>query len=259
MIPINYLNAYVYGTIAALVAVAGGAIYFYNGMGAASYESFNGAQPVTLYLNKNVYDWNLKGLIYCLSFMGALILFLIVILVPTSDQVQRRMAANPFTQPMGGANPPSMQAPGAGQSPLAMQQQTPPQQQDLGESMDLGFEMEPEFDDFEEENDGMMSMETDDDDVIYGTGRITNKSHVNFVMENPDSALKVVLRKELDGRPLKPEQSKVYETWHDRGLSRTKLRKQLCSILECEELPKIAIHELHSKLKDKIYDMKNES
>ena len=41
-----------------------------------------------------------------------------------------------------------------------------------------------------------------DNDVVFGSKDITQSSMKNFVMEYPDSALKYIFRKNLDGRPL---------------------------------------------------------
>ena len=62
------------------------------------------------------------------------------------------------------------------------------------------------------------AVETDETDVVFGTGKITPASMMSFVRQYPDSTLKFLLRRNLDGRPLPSEFDQIYKTWEERGL-----------------------------------------
>ena len=63
-----------------------------------------------------------------------------------------------------------------------------------------------------EEDDGLTAVETDETDVVFGTGKITPASMMSFVRQYPDSTLKFLLRRNLDGRPLPSEFDQIYKT-----------------------------------------------
>jgi len=112
--------------------------------------------------------------------------------------------------------------------------------------------------DDDEEESALSSLADDDDsDVVYGTGRITDKAHRSFILTSPDSAVKFLMRKELDGRPLKSSQDEIYEGWQKRGLSRGKLRKHFLKIMEWDSMPEMEVNEIYNKLKDKAYEVKH--
>jgi hypothetical protein len=131
------------------------------------------------------------------------------------------------------------------------------------ESFEIELEPDIESYDVEEEDDdeeesALSSLADDDDsDVVYGTGRITDKAHRSFILTSPDSAVKFLMRKELDGRPLKSSQDEIYEGWQKRGLSRGKLRKHFLKIMEWDSMPEMEVNEIYNKLKDKAYEVKH--
>ena len=131
----------------------------------------------------------------------------------------------------------------------------------LPENITNEIELEPDLENFEtekEENSLEISdTSNNDSDVVYGTGKITDSSHTSFILSNPDSAVKFLLRKELDGRPLKSSQEEIYEGWQKRGLSRGKLRKNFLKIMEWDSVPELEVIEIFNKLKDKVYEIKH--
>ena len=84
---------------------------------------------------------------------------------------------------------------------------------DPGES-----EEETLFRELEEE--GLQGDYSEENDVVFGDGRIDQKSMSNFVAHYPDSTLKFLMRKNLDGRPLPVGYEEIYSQWENRGLSR---------------------------------------
>jgi len=107
--------------------------------------------------------------------------------------------------------------------------------------LDLGDEDIDDDDDFEE---GLKEVSTDEADVVFGTGPITRDSLQRYVREYPDSALRFLLRREMDGRPLTSEIESVHELWQERGLVRGRVNRYLLELMGWEEVPDLPIHEL---------------
>ena len=119
-----------------------------------------------------------------------------------------------------------------------------------------------DFDDEEEEDfddeDGLSAEETDETDVVFGTGPITQASMIKFMHQYPDSVLKFLLRRNLDGRPLPGEFEKIYDQWQQRGLMRGRLKRYLLKMMEWEEIPDTPIHELVGQIRNRILDLRLE-
>ena len=117
----------------------------------------------------------------------------------------------------------------------------------------LDFDVEEE--DFDEDE-GLQSEEIDETDVVFGTAQITQASMIKFMHQYPDSVLKFLMRRNLDGRPVPPEYEKIYDQWQQRGLMRGRLKRQLMRMMEWEEIPNLPINELVGKIRLKIVDLR---
>ena len=111
--------------------------------------------------------------------------------------------------------------------------------------LDLGDEDEDD-DDFEE---GLKEVPTDESDVVFGTGPITRDSLQRYVRKYPDSAIRFLLRRGLDGRPLSNEIEAVHEQWQERGLMRGRVKRSLQDLMNWEEIPDLPIHELVGEIR----------
>ena len=248
--PVNYLNIYVFAIFGGLAATVGGIFICYTGMSETSYLVYRGMELTTFYLDKNRHDLYLNGLVYSITFGIAFLLLLAVIVIPSPEQIQKRLAATSFT---GSPRSTEINVP---EEKIPDTEDTSPLD---GESMEI--ELEPdiesyEVDDDEEEESALTGgIDDDDSDVVYGTGRITDEAHKSFVISSPDSAVKFLMRKELDGRPLKSNQDEIYEAWQERGLSRGKLRKHILKIMEWESVPELEVNEIYNQVKDKVYEI----
>jgi len=120
---------------------------------------------------------------------------------------------------------------------------------------DLDEATDEEF--IEDDEDGMMQVDTEDDDVVFGSKKITHASLEKFVRQYADSTLKFLLRRTLDGRPLPGEIEAVYAGWEKRGLSRNRLKKYVLKLMEWSEIPDIPILDLLQTLRDRIYEVSN--
>ena len=248
--PVNYLNLYVFAIFGGLVATVGGIMVCYSGMSETSYLVYRGMEITTYYLDKNRHDLYVNGMVYSITFGIAFLLLLAVIVIPSPEQIQKRLAVSPFT---GGNSTPGITAP-AGE--MLVEEETP-----AADDESLEIELEPDVESFEvdeeEEEESAQSSgpEEEDSDVVYGTGRITDQAHRSFIISSPDSAVKFLLRKELDGRPLKSSQDEIYNGWQERGLSRGKLRKHFLKIMEWDNVPELEVSEIYNQVKDKVYEI----
>ncbi len=249
MPPIQYLNAYVIMVLGSLGATIFGAVYCYSGMSQVSFMTYQGMNVTTYYYDKGKYDLYVNGLIYSGVFAVAILLILFVILIPSPQQLQRRMSASPFGGPMGGP----MGGPQGTMPAPNMQQPMEP----IDEAAELGFELTPDVDlspQLEDYGEGfsMDALDADDSDVVNGKGRITDESHENFLRQHPDSAVKFLLRKDLSGAPVSADQEEAFEEWQKRGLSRGKLRQHLFNLMDWDDMPDLSPQELVSELQSKL-------
>ena len=124
---------------------------------------------------------------------------------------------------------------------------------------DLLSSLEEDDDEDFEEDDGLTAVETDETDVVFGTGKITPASMMSFVRQYPDSTLKFLLRRNLDGRPLPSEFDQIYKTWEERGLMRGRVRRYVLQIMDWEDVPDLPVHELLGQMRNRLMDMKLEA
>lgn len=116
-------------------------------------------------------------------------------------------------------------------------------------------EMEDDFDDFDDMHGSEKADDAGDTDVIFGTGRVTEESTVEFIHNHPDSAIKFLYRKNLDGKPLQPSEDEIYQGWQKRGLSRGRVRDYVLQVMEWDSLPEQPLMDTWSQLRDQIFEL----
>ena len=116
-----------------------------------------------------------------------------------------------------------------------------------------GIDDEEHDEEHELEEEGLQGDNSEENDVVFGDGRIDQKSMRNFVAHYPDSTLKFLMRKNLDGRPLPVGYEEIYSQWENRGLSRGRLKKYLFKLMEWKNFPDIPVHELVNKIREHQY------
>lgn len=265
MTPVNYLNIYIMAIFGVVGATLAGSWYFYSGMDHSSFlvSTINGTSR--FYLDKFHFEFTLTGLIYCATFFAAALLFLLVIVIPSQDQVAKRMSMTmPYSAGSGmqirqGAAPMQQMAPIQMQAPQASpaQMQAP---QSAPQAAPAKGKAAPVLDDIVEEDDlvdeaDSPAEDTGDADVVYGSGRITDEATVEYIHRHPDSAVKFLFRKTLDGKPLPPSEDEIYKQWQKRGLSRNKVREYILQIMEWDTVPDSPVNEIWSKLRDQIFEL----
>jgi hypothetical protein len=120
-----------------------------------------------------------------------------------------------------------------------------------------GIEVEDEQDEEVDFDSGGLQGDIDDDgDVVFGDGRIEKQSMIKFVSNYPDSTIKFLLRKNMDGRPLPAGYDEIYINWENRGLSRGRLKKYLFKLMEWQDFPGIPVLEVVRKIRERNFDLK---
>ncbi|MBF0280859.1 MAG: hypothetical protein HQM13_23910 [SAR324 cluster bacterium] len=137
--------------------------------------------------------------------------------------------------------------------PEQNKQTDPPKKKE--KSLDLKLELDEDaaIEDF-----AVLEEESSDDDanVVFGFGKITAPAMIEFIHSNPDSALKFMAQRDLDGKHLASEIADVHEMWRQRGLSRKLIRDYILNILEWQEWPEDKqLMDVWSELGDAIYDL----
>jgi len=112
-----------------------------------------------------------------------------------------------------------------------------------------------EDEEIEEYDSELQQVDSDETDVVFGGKKITQASMEKFVHQYPDSTLRYLLRRNLDGRPLPAEIVAVHSNWEERGLLRERLKKYVQKLMEWPEVPDITALDLLQNMRDNIYEV----
>ena len=119
------------------------------------------------------------------------------------------------------------------------------------------IEVEEEQDEeFEFDTGGLLGAIDDESDVVFGDGRIEQNSMTKFVSNYPDSTIKFLLRKSLDGRPLPDGYDEIYLNWENRGLSRGRLKKYLFKLMDWQDFPDIPVLDVVRKIRERHFELR---
>ena len=119
------------------------------------------------------------------------------------------------------------------------------------------IEVEEEQDEeFDFDTGGLQGAIEDDSDVVFGDGRIEQNSMTKFVSNYPDSTIKFLLRKSLDGRPLPAGYDEIYLNWENRGLSRGRLKKYLFKLMDWQDFPDIPVLDVVRKIRERHFELR---
>lgn len=102
---------------------------------------------------------------------------------------------------------------------------------------------------------GLVQLSADDADVVFGSGNITIEAMIKFVQEYPESALKYLLRRDIDGRPLPREHEEIHRVWEKRELKRPILKHYILKMMDWEDFPDMPIHELLGEVRGKLFQL----
>ena len=94
-----------------------------------------------------------------------------------------------------------------------------------------------------------------ENEVVFGSGRITEDAMRYFLLENPASVLKFLFKKDLNGKPIPASYHKIYHSWQQRGLSLKKLQQHLFELMQWKEFPPFSLHEILQQIQERITEI----
>ena len=272
----NHSSTYIailLGSAAVLVVFL---LFFMNGLGQVSYLVYNGIEQTLQKTDLLRYELNLLGVVYTLVLILAALLLVVFFMLgdahtagairsvgvpntrernagvqrhielPPSPVVPERVVAAPEVPAAVRATREAETAKEPETPALLPRRAARPEKRPTAEELDL-----PALENFQSRYHG-----EEDDDVIYGNGRITEDALWDFVQNHPDSAIKFLYRKNLDNKPLPPIEEDIYRNWELRGMRRIHIRSIILSVMGWKTLPEDFPHNLWQRLRNRLLDLK---
>ncbi len=234
-----------------------GAFSCLNGLNSSYILIQRGIEPIHHITDNYNYYQNLKGLIFSVTFLIAATCFLIMVLLP-SEQRQQRQRATGAPQPVYQQSQEDSQISAVIEQPESFDKTSIDDDPSSKESVVEPEEID-EIDEFDEVVDDADSGTEEEEDVVYGSGPITTLAIINFVHKFPDSAIKFLYRKQLDGKMLNRSDEDIYREWEQRGMSRGKVKRYVLNMMGWKTFPKKPLYEIWKMLRDHIFDNIEES
>lgn len=256
---LNSSTAFMLALLLLIGSMAVGFATFLNQMNSNYVMLQRGTQPVKHVLNHYKYSQNKKGVIFSLTLLVVSTSLMIMIALPSED---RRVAEAPrqapqplrkdredssisaVIEPQAEEKPAEPEAPPIAAPP-------PPQVEKEAASATPPVEIIEHVEEISAELDEVTEGE---DDVVYGTGPISDAAIMHFVHKFPDSALKFLFRKQLDGKALTNVEEQIYNEWENRHLTRGKVKGYILTLMDWKEFPKKPLYETWREIRDHIYE-----
>ena len=96
---------------------------------------------------------------------------------------------------------------------------------------------------------------SDDTDVVFGSEIIRVHSMEKFLLQYPESALKFLMRQNIDGKSLPPEIVLVHAGWEERGLSRNELKKYVLELMQWSDFPDLPFQDFYLQIRNRIFEV----
>ena len=96
---------------------------------------------------------------------------------------------------------------------------------------------------------------SDDTDVVFGSSIIRLHSMEKFLLQYPESALKFLMRQNIDGKPLPSDIVLVHAGWEERGLSRNELKKYVLEIMQWSDFPDLPFKDFYLQIRNRIFEV----
>lgn len=230
---------------------------FFSGMDSSFVLIQKGPTPVRHVIDHYAYAQNKRGFIFALTFLISAISFFIMIMLPSDDAapVSKVSAApEPARRPErdeGGISAVVESAPVEAQpvdEPSAVRIVPKPDEapaEPIIESADLDDTLDAEV---------LDEIKEGEDDVVYGSGPISDAAIIHFVHKFPDSALKFLYRKQLDGKTLTNTEEEIYQQWEKRQMTRGKVKSYIKALMDWKDLPKKPLYEIWKDIRDHIFE-----
>jgi len=117
------------------------------------------------------------------------------------------------------------------------------------------FENEEDIEFDVDEVHSMQKSGSDDTDVVFGRDIIRVPSMEKFVLQYPESALKFLMRQNIDGKPLTSEIVLVHAEWEERGLSRNVLKKYVLELMQWSDFPNLPFQDFYLQIRNRIFEV----
>ena len=242
---------YLFIFLGTLAILAFGFYLFLQGMNDNSILVLKGTGTFTKVNNSYLYRINQAGIVFTGMFLLSGILFTFMIIIPSKD-----VRSMPTSVPMPKGDKAATQV-----SPIMPETeigQVVEQEADkLRQEVDIEAKKPemtlPVSEIYEEDSQIIGEYIEGEDDVVFGEAQITDQSLVEFVNQYPDSALKFLFRKNMDGKALEQKDDRIYMQWERRGLTRGKIKQYMLSLLDVDKMPDQPTHEIWKQLRDQIF------
>ena len=122
-------------------------------------------------------------------------------------------------------------------------------------NFDAEFENEEEIEFDEDKLHSMQQSGSDDTDVVFGSDIIRVPSMEKFVLQYPESALRFLMRQNIDGKPLPADIVLVHAGWEERGLSRNVLKKYVLKLMEWSDFPDLPFKDFYLQIRNRIFEV----
>ena len=120
---------------------------------------------------------------------------------------------------------------------------------------DAEFENEEDIEFDEDQVHSMNQSGLDGTDVVFGSDIIRESSMEKFVLQYPESALKFLMRQNIDGKPLPSEIVLVHAGWEERGLSRNELKKYVLELMQWSDFPDLPFQDFYLQIRNRIFEV----
>ena len=120
---------------------------------------------------------------------------------------------------------------------------------------DAEFENEEDIEFDADEVHSMQQSGSDDTDVVFGSDIIRVPSMEKFVLQYPESALKFLMRQNIDGKPLPSDIVLVHAGWEERGLSRNVLKKYVLELMQWSDFPDLPFQDFYLQIRNRIFEV----
>ncbi|NQU65196.1 MAG: hypothetical protein HQ517_13065 [SAR324 cluster bacterium] len=228
---------------------------FLSGMDNSYILIQKGTIPVRYIIDHYSFLQNKKGFIFSLTFLFSAVSFFIMIVLPSEETTsisKVSSAPEPVGRPLredSGISAVVEQIPVDAKAEESGAVRIVSEKEETHESIIDAMALDETLDAevFEEVKEG-------EDDVVYGTGPISDAAIIHFVNKFPDSALKFLYRKQLDGKALTSTEDEIYLSWEQRQMTRGKIKSYIKALLDWKELPKRPLYEIWKELRDHIFE-----
>ena len=120
---------------------------------------------------------------------------------------------------------------------------------------DAEFENEEDIEFDVDKVHSMQKSGSDDTDVVFGSDIIRVASMEKFLLQYPESALKFLMRQNIDGKPLPSDIVLVHAGWEERGLSRNVLKKYVLELMQWSDFPDLPFQDFYLQIRNRIFEV----